>query len=120
VSRRLDDVAQEFKEALAVHTIFEAFGIGADDIYVVVATDHLQVIARQGGREFVVDVASKRMGPAAEIAQAWRDAVGAYNAAPRSERRGMTERTAARANAVLIIGAMVAKGLRGPGDELAS
>ena len=101
-----------FREALALHSIFEAFGIPTEDIFVVYGEHkRFQVVAKQGLLEFRVDVADLDLEKT-EFIIAWMSIAAEYNAMPQAKRIAITESTKMRKQAVEIIGNMVMKGFR--------
>ena len=85
-----------FREALALHSIFEAFGIPTEDIFVVYGEHkRFQVVAKQGPLEFRVDVANLDLEKSA-FTSAWIAVAAEYNAMPQAKRVALTEATKMR------------------------
>lgn len=85
-----------------------------DDIFVTYARGApLQVIVRQGEREFVIDVGDEPIDKfltAEQFVAAWTEAVQAFNAAPLQMRKELVERTSVRHSAVELLALLAAKG----------
>ena len=107
---RLSDVDPKFREALSTLSLFMGFGLPADDVYSAYAKPLLRVVARQRGREFVVDVADIGEMSEDEFAGHWVDAAKAWNDAPHAERDEMVLRSEIRGKAVALMWAMQQKG----------
>jgi len=105
----LAEISQEFKEALTVHSVFEAFGIPMSEIFVSYKGGILSVIARQGEKQFAVDVAKMEM-TAEEFPDAWKEVVEVYNAAAQADRVTALDKTVARQQAVEILAALASHG----------
>lgn len=112
----LSDVPQEFREALALHQLFVAFGIAPDDIFASYTDGHFWMVARQGAREFRVGVGQFKVS-AGEFARAWSATVVAYNASSPEERVLLLETSYFRPRAVMLYAGMISKGFVRPGSE---
>lgn len=126
---KLIDVPVPFREALALHNIFMAFGIPEQDIYVAYTNKCFQVVAYQDAksgsvlfddtvktekskrREFFVDVAKLDLSKESFIA-AWNKVTVLYNSSTTEERIAATENTKAYENILLIVSHMIAKGFQ--------
>jgi hypothetical protein len=98
-----------FKEALALHWVFLSFGIPPEDIWVSYAERRFQVVARQGAREFRVDVADLSLEKE-DFSAKWRAVVDAFNVASDEERLKIIEKTQSRIDAVMIMAGLIDKG----------
>jgi hypothetical protein len=111
---RLSDLKPEYREVMAVQAIIEqGFGIPKADLFVAhsraPAGFCIQVLARQDGRKYTVDVAVVETdGPT--FAREWVAAVTAYNASTQPERVELMERSRARRRAVELLASMSCAG----------
>ncbi len=111
------------REAIGVHSIIEKMGFSMADIYMQRAPNaisgdiHVFVMLKTQGREFIYDC-----GPSDISEDAWQNvakaAFRAWNAASQTERECLFEHCEARKDAVLMLSAIVAKGITPPGGEL--
>ena len=105
-----------FREALAVHAIYAAAGIPAEDIYLVPyaltpsGVSGLGVMAKSGDLDFMVTLTPPFAGMEVELRREWAKATAAWNAASGEERARLRDSAAIRDSAVAIFEAMVAKG----------
>lgn len=114
---KLSEVKSHYKEMIAYQAMIEtAFKIPADDLYVrhrqIPGGYMLQVIARQGTLDFVIDVAVVATN-LDEFQREWGEVVVAHNAAPKNERAAVLEASQARVRLGEMVSAMVLKGFRG-------
>jgi hypothetical protein len=121
---KLSKLKKEYREMLAYHAIIEtAFRISTDDIFVRYGVNsahgkfNLQVIARQGALQFVINVAVVDTD-AETFRYEWDAAAKAHNAAPREERVVLLEASDARKGVAQLIAAMSVKGFRRAEDAL--
>lgn len=126
IKKTLTDLPVAFREALALHNIFMAFGIPESDIYVAYTDKCFQVVAYQNPpqvllaqdseptanrKEFCVDVADLDLDKDSFV-KAWVAAAKIYNNTPHAERVAMVEASQSYKQATLIITQMVTKGFR--------
>jgi hypothetical protein len=111
---KLTEISPSFREALAVHSMMLMFGIDVENIFVARATHQgcllLQVVAREGGKEFSIVVAELEEMDESVFRKAWTESVRAYNAASHDERAKFIDGTKIRDHAAEMCLGLVAKG----------
>ena len=114
-------VSSVFREALAVHAIYEAAGASADEIFIVPdavapegAGGQVGVLVRQGKKTFMVTVGetSKEV-----VLRDWPRVVALWNQASPDVRRRLVEVSSIRGRAVEILAAMTLKGMKWSGGS---